>query len=129
MQRSQGSCSITPMQSRVGIAQILFGSKQVDLLSAGRTHAERLALHLPAKAQLLQVVDPSRTLEVGQRIDVIQLRLPVHLETGQGPAELANELIQVVGHNAVQPCQFAMGVVEQLKLRGMFVRRASQHCL
>lgn len=71
-------------QTHVGVAQILFESKHVDSFPAGSTYTERLALHLPAKAQLLEVVEPNRTLDVGQPIDVLQLCLPAHLATGPG---------------------------------------------
>ena len=75
-----------------------------------------------AKGIVLQVEEPSGTLNIGHTVRRCVLQASKGLSAGQRPLELADELVKMVLYHAVQVDELSVDVVEYL----YFSRRWAQ---
>lgn len=109
---------VGPGETLPGGGQVLLDAQQVDGRPSGGG-AERLPCDLATKGVLLRIEEPSGALDVGQGFRARHLLPLEDLPGTERPFELADELLQVVLHNAVQGDQVTVEIVQHLHRSGL----------
>lgn len=100
----------------MGCRQRLLNPQQIDAWGRGR-RAEALPGNLAGKCMVLQVEKAGCSLDVGHGFGPAVLQPLEDLARRQSPFELADELFQMVLHDAVEIDQFAVDIVQYLDQR------------
>lgn len=101
-----------------GGGQIFLDAQQVDG-RPGSGGTERLPGDLATEGMLLQVEEPGSALDVGEGFGACHLLPLEYLARAERPFELADELLQMVLHNAVEGDQVTVEIIQHLHRGGL----------